>query len=161
MESSTRLDNCVRESLTTRERSWYRLLASKGSASSGALSGMIIGETHRRGAELASNRDRSGLIIGHFDVSKGLYDGLDEGVSTVVARLVAEKGDVLHELGTELLAREVRWGVVGAEEQADCLEGLSKSFLTWISSSQRSTKGIKSGLDKIISRCFALEQQVD
>ena len=77
---------------------------------------MIIGETRRRGAELASNRDRFGLIIGHFDVPKGLYAGLDEGVSTVVARLVAEEGDVLHELGTELLAREVRLGVVGAEE---------------------------------------------
>lgn len=115
MESPTRLDNCVRESLTTRERRWYRLLVSGVSASSGALSGMIIGETHRRGSELASNCDGFGLIIGHFDLSKGLYDGLDEGVSTVVARLVAEEGDVLHELGTELLAREVRLGVVGAE----------------------------------------------
>ena len=116
MESSTRLDNCVRESLTARERRWYRLLVPRGSASSGALSGMIIGETRRRGAELASNRDGFGLIIGHFDLAKGVCDGLDKGVSTVVARLVAEEGDVLHELGTELLDREVRLGVVGAEE---------------------------------------------
>ena len=116
MESSTRLDNCVRESLTARERRWYRLLVSRGSASSGALSGMIIGETHRSGAELASNCDGFGLTIGHLDLPKGLCDGLDEGVSTVVARLVAEEGDVWHELGTELLDREVRLGVVGAEE---------------------------------------------
>ena len=116
MESSTRLDNCVRESLTARERRWYRLLVSRGSASSGALSGMIIGETRRSGAELASNRDGFGLIIGHFDLAKGVCDGLDKGVSTVVARLVAEEADVLHELGTELLDREVRLGVVGSEE---------------------------------------------
>ena len=92
------------------------MLVSRGSASSGALSGMIIGETRRSGAELASNRDGFGLIIGHFDLAKGVCDGLDKGVSTVVARLVAEEGDVLHELGTELLDREVRLGVVGAEE---------------------------------------------
>ena len=55
-------------------------------------------------------------MTGHFDLSKGLHDGLDEGISTVVVRLVAEEGDVLHELGTELLAREVRLGVDGAEE---------------------------------------------
>lgn len=116
MESSTRLDSCVSESLTARERRWYRLLVSRGSASSSALSGMIIGETHRRGAELASSRDGFGLMTGHFDLSKGLHDGLDEGVSTVVVRLVAEEGDVLHELGTELLARKVRLGVDGAEE---------------------------------------------
>lgn len=86
---------------------------------------------------------------------------MDKGVSTVVARLVADGADLLHELVAELLAREICLGVVGVVDGVDCLEAPLKRHSFNTSSSQRSTNGIRSGLDRTRSRCRALLQQLD
>jgi hypothetical protein len=91
----------------------YRFGASGGSDSDSVVLGVIVEEAHRSGVALLSGCNGIKLTLDALGLLKRLYDGLDKGVSTVVARLVADEAVVMHELGTALLAREVvRLGVV-------------------------------------------------
>jgi hypothetical protein len=91
----------------------YRFCAADGSDSDGVVLGVIVEEARGSGVGLASSCSDTVLTMDALGLSKGLYDGLDKGVSTLVARLVPNEIDVLHELGAGLPAREVRLGVVG------------------------------------------------
>jgi hypothetical protein len=101
---------------SARERRKCCFLASRGSASDGVVPGVVIGETHGRGAESSFSCAKVGVPTEPFDVLGSLYDRLEKGVSTVLARLVAEEAVVLHKLGAELPVFEVLSGVVGIEE---------------------------------------------
>jgi hypothetical protein len=108
----------VKESLTARERRLYRLCAFESSGSSGSVLGVIVEETRGSDVGLASSCNGIELTMGAFGLLKRLYEGLDKGVSTVVALLVAllvaDEPEVSHELGAGLSTLETCLGVVGA-----------------------------------------------
>jgi hypothetical protein len=76
--------------------------------------GVIAEETRGSGVGLASSCNGIKLTLDAFTLLVRLYEGLDKGVSIMVARLVADKADVSHELGAGLSTCETHLGVVGA-----------------------------------------------
>jgi hypothetical protein len=104
----------VKESLTAWERRLYFFCAFEGSDSNGSVLGVIVEGTCGSGVGLASRLNGVELTMKAFGLLKRLYEGLDKGVSTVVARLVADEVDVSHELGAGLSTLETRLGVIGA-----------------------------------------------
>lgn len=157
------LDHCIKELSIARGRRLYRFCASRDSESDDTLLGAIAEEKCGQGdrAKVAPICNGIEPIVDGFDLSKRSYDRVDKVVSTVVAQLVADGADLLHELAAEPSAREIRLGVVGVVDGVDCLEASSKRRSFNTSSSQRSTNGIRSGLDRTRSRCRALSQQLD
>lgn len=139
----------------------YRFCAPEGSEIGDVVLGVVVEGTCGSDDELASLCNGFGLTIDASGLSKRVDDGLDKGVLTVVAELIGDKVDVLHELGTTLSARSVRLANVRVVFWAEGLEASSKDFCISISSSHRTTNGIRSGLDKTRSRCPALAQQLD
>jgi len=77
---------------------------------------VIVEETRGSGVKLASSCNGIELTIEAFGLLERLYDEMDKGSPTVVARLVVDEAYVSHKPGAKLSACEVRLDVVGVVE---------------------------------------------